>query len=156
MWLRYPRTREIHASDLSWTAEHDGYASLSPSAWHRRSVRLDPETACLEITDVVTGGGWHDVRLAFHLGPDVHAEFGDGFALLAWPSADAHGSARMELPQALRWSLHRGETAPIVGWYSRGLGRRVPAITLLGEGRCAAGALLITRLDFAASGVPAG
>jgi hypothetical protein len=156
MWQRHARTREIQASDLSWTAEHDGYASLSPSAWHRRSVRLDPEAACLEITDVVTGGGSHDVRLAFHLGPDVYAELDDGSALLAWPSAHAHGSARIELPQALRWSLHRGETAPIVGWYSPGLGRRVPAITLLGEGRCAAGALLITRLNFAASGARAG
>jgi len=152
MWLRHARTREIQTSDLSWTAQHDGYASLSPSTWHRRSVRLDPEAGCLEITDVVIGGGCRDIRLAFHLGPDVHAKLGDGSALLAWPSADVHGPARIELPQALRWSLHRGETAPILGWYSTGLGRRVPAITLLGEGRCAPGALLITRLDFAASG----
>ena len=151
MWQRHALTREIHVSDLSWTAEHDGYASLRPSARHRRSVRLDPEKSCLEIIDVVIGGGCHDVRLTFHLGPDVHAELEDGCALLKWPSAGTSCTARLELPHGLRWSLHWGETAPILGWYSPGLGRRVAAISLLGEGRCAPGALLITTLDFAES-----
>ena len=151
MWQRHARTREIHVSDLSWTAEHDGYASLRPSARHRRSVRLDPEKAYLEIIDVVIGGGCHDVRLTFHLGPDVHAELEDGCALLKWPSTGTPCTARLELPHGLQWSLHWGETAPILGWYSPGLGRRVASVSLLGEGRCAPGALLITRLDFAES-----
>ena len=58
----------------------------------------------------------------------------------------------MELPLGLRWSLHRGETDPILGWYSPGLGRRVPAFSLLGRGRCAAGAPLATRLEFVEAG----
>jgi hypothetical protein len=149
MWRRHARTREIQASELSWTAEHDGYASLNPSARHRRSVRLDPETASFEIIDVVIGGGGHDVRLAFHLGPDVHAELEDDCALLTWPAVGAPWTARLELPRGLRWSLHRGETAPILGWYSPCLGRRVPSFSLLGEERCAPGTLLITRLNFA-------
>jgi hypothetical protein len=150
MWRRHARAREIQASDLTWTAEHDGYTSLSPSARHRRSVRLDPKRASLEIIDVVSGG-CHDIRLAFHLGPDVHAELDDGCALLAWPATGAPCTARLKLPRGLRWSLHRGETAPILGWYSPGLGRRVPAVSLLGEGRCDPGALLITTLDFTES-----
>jgi hypothetical protein len=158
MWRRHARAREIQVSDLSWTAEHDGYTSLSPSARHRRSVRLDPKRASLEIIDVVSGG-CHDIRLAFHLGPDVHAELDDGCALLAWPATGAPATsapctARLKLPRGLRWSLHRGETAPILGWYSPGLGRRVPAFSLLGEGRCDPGALLITTLDFAESERP--
>jgi hypothetical protein len=150
MWLRHARTREIQASDLSWTAEHDGYASLRPPARHRRSVRLDPEAACLEITDVVTGGS-DDLRLAFHLGPDVSAELTDDCALLEWTSAGSAYAARLELAHGLRWSLHRGETAPILGWYSPGLGRRVPAVSLIGEGRCRPGSSLITTLNFAES-----
>ena len=155
MWLRHARTREIQASNLSWTAEHDGYISLSPSARHRRSVRLDPERASLEIIDVIIGGA-HDIRLAFHLGPDVHAELDDGCALLAWPAIGAlvtgtPCTARLELPRGLRWSLHRGSTAPILGWYSPGLGRRVPAVSLVGEGRCGPDASLITTLDFSES-----
>ena len=148
MWQRHARTHQIEASDLSWTAEHDGYSSLSPPVRHRRSVRLDAKAACLEITDVIIGAG-HDIRLAFHLGPDVIAELDDDGAVLAWPSAQVPGTARLKLPRELGWSLHRGETDPLLGWYSPGLGSRVPAVTLLGQGRCSPGAPLITRLNFA-------
>ena len=160
MWLRHARTREIQASNLSWTAEHDGYMSLSPSARHRRSMRLDPERASLEIINVVIGGG-HDIRLVFHLGPDVQVKLDDGCALLAWPAIGALVTgtpcmARLELPRGLRWSLHRGDTAPILGWYSPGLGRRVPAVSLVGEGRCSTDASLITTLNFTESERSAG
>ena len=151
LWLRHARTREIETGDPErhWTAEHDGYASLSPPARHRRSVQLHPEVRSIEITDVIDGAG-HDIRLAFHLGPDVEADLDEVSAVLSWPDAAARGSARLELPRELRWSLHRGETDPILGWYSPGLGRRVPAFTLLGR-RCGAPCApltLITRLIF--------
>ncbi len=68
--------------------------------------------------------------------------------MLSWPSASAPGAARLELPQPLRWSLHRGETDPILGWYSSGLGRRTPAFSLIGRGRCAPDEPLATRLEF--------
>jgi len=48
----------------------------------------------------------------------------------------------------LRWSLHRGETDPILGWYSSGLGRRTAAFTLIGCGRSAPQTPLTTRLEF--------
>ena len=66
----------------------------------------------------------------------------------SWPTASASGAARLELPAGLRWSLHRGETEPILGWYSPGLGRRIPAFSLLGAGRCGPGEPLATRLTF--------
>ena len=80
--------------------------------------------------------------------PDVQAELNDSGAILSWPEAATPGAARLELPLGLRWSLHRGETDPILGWYSPGLGRRVPAFTLLGCGRCVSGTPLVTRLEF--------
>jgi Heparinase II/III-like protein/Heparinase II/III N-terminus len=149
MWLRQARTWEIAAPepDLHWTAEHDGYAALTPSIRHRRSVGLDRGKRAIEITDVIIGGS-QDVRLAFHLGPDVQAVLeGDG-AILSWDSAATPERARLTLPRELKWSLHRGETAPILGWYSPGLGERVPAYTLLGTGHLAHGVPLITRLMF--------
>ncbi len=97
----------------------------------------------------------HDVRLAFHLGPQVEVELVDSCALLSWPGTAVPGAARLELPGALRWSLHRGEDSPILGWYSPGLGRRVPAFTLLGCGRCVPGAPLATRLEFLEIDAPA-
>jgi hypothetical protein len=151
LWLRHADAREIDALDAGdvarWTAEHDGYASLDPPARHRRSVRLDRASRSVEILDEIDGGG-HDVRLAFHLGPDVQAELNGDCAALRWPGAATPGAARLELPRGLRWSVHRGETDPILGWYARGLGRRVPACTLVGAGRSASGVSFATRLEF--------
>jgi hypothetical protein len=151
MWARHARAREIEVIDdgdiARWTAEHDGYASLDPPALHRRSVLLDRASRSLDIIDEIEGSG-QDVRLAFHFGPEVRVELDGVAAVLSWPQAGMPGAARLELPDALGWSLHRGETDPILGWYSPGLGRRVPAYTLIGRGRSSPGAPLATRLEF--------
>jgi hypothetical protein len=151
LWSRHARAREIEVIDdgdfASWTAEHDGYSALDPPAVHRRSVMLDRASRIVDIVDIVEGG-CHDVRLAFHLGPDIQAVLEESCAVLAWPDAATPGAARLELATGLRWSLHRGETDPILGWYAPGLGRRVPAWTLLGCGRWEPGTPLTTRLEF--------
>ena len=145
------QAREVEVVDdgdiARWTAEHDGYASLDPPALHRRSVLLDRASRSIDIIDEIDGGS-HDIRLAFHLGPEVQVEFDGARAILGWPAAATPGTARLELPSGLRWTLHRGQSDPILGWYSPGLGRRVPAFSLLGYGRCVAGAPLATRLEF--------
>jgi hypothetical protein len=158
LWLRHAAGHELAVADdgevASWTGEHDGYRP----AVHRRSVRLDRAARVVEITDEISGGA-HDVRVAFHLGPDVAASLtsaagGDdagAVASLAWPDAVTPGSAELTLPAGLEWSLHRGETAPILGWYSAGLGHRVPAVTLLAQGRSLPDGRLVTRLKFAES-----
>jgi hypothetical protein len=155
LWLRHAQAREIEVIDdgdiASWIAEHDGYAALDPAATHRRSVLLDRASRSIDIIDQITGS--HDMRLAFHLGPEVQAQLEDSCATLSWPEAAVAGAARLELPPGLRWSLHRGETDPILGWYSPGLGRRVPAVTLVGRGRCVPEMPpLITRLEFHEAG----
>ena len=156
LWLQHASGREIEVRDtgdtLSWTAEHDGYRSLTPPARHRRRVRLDGAARTLEITDEIEGGS-HDVRLAFHLGPEVQAELvpdgsGSTVAILQWPGRTAKGAARLALPAGLRWSLHRGETDPILGWYAEGLGHRSPSCTLLGSGSSHAQSAFVTRLEF--------
>ena len=151
LWVRHATAQELTVTDdgpvASWIAEHDGYAVLSPPARHRRTVRLDRESRSIEIVDEIKGDS-SDVRLAFHLGPDVLAELGGSVAELCWPAATMPGTARMLLPDQLHWSLHRGETDPILGWYSVGLGERVPTFTLLGQGRCARGVSLVTRAQF--------
>ncbi len=128
-------------------AEHDGYAALDPPATHRRSVLLDRASRSVDIIDEIDGGQ-HEIRLAFHLGPEVQVELHESRAVLNWPAAPVPGWAQLELPPGLAWSVHRGETDPILGWYSPGLGQRVPASTLLGHGRCVPGMPLITRLEF--------
>ena len=151
LWLRHANAREIDVTDTgkvaSWTAEHDGYLSLQPPVHHRRSVRLDRASRSIDIVDEIDGGS-HDLRLAFHLGPDVQAELTESDAYLCWRSASTPGTARLELPHQLQWSLHRGETDPILGWYSCGLGRLTPAFTLIGRGRSAPHAAFATRIHF--------
>lgn len=155
LWLRHARGRETSATDdgtiASWTAEHDGYARCRPPAVHCRSVRLDRSARTIEITDAIRGGD-HDVRLAFHLGSDVEAELDSSVASLRWAAAgSAPETALMTLPAELSWSLHRAETNPILGWYSPGLGCRVPAWTLVGKGRQMRSRQLVTMLAFAAN-----
>ena len=151
MWVRHAHAREVEVIDdgdiATWTAEHDGYSSLDPPALHRRSVLLDRASRSIDIVDQIDGGS-HDIRLAFHLGPEVRVELNGSWAALDWPTASTPGVARMELPPDLEWTLHRGETDPILGWYSGGLGQRIPAFTLIGCGRSAPGVPLITRLEF--------
>jgi hypothetical protein len=161
MWLRHARVREITVGipdpETAWAAEHDGYARLGHGASHRRTVRFDRATRCLEITDVAEGSG-HEVRLAFHLGPRVAASLSGTAADLAWPADPGPGAAdpgqadraaaRLELPDGLTWTLHKGETTPILGWYSPSLGRKEPVVTLLGVGGCRRGIPLVTRLTF--------
>jgi hypothetical protein len=156
MWADHAQAREVDVIDdgdiARWTAEHDGYASLDPPALHRRSVLLDRASRSIDIIDEIEGG-CHDVRVAFHLGPEVQVVLDGSCAALSWPQTARTGAAWLELPVALRWSLHRGETDPILGWYSPGLGRRLPAFTLLGCGRWAPGAPLATRLGFLETGL---
>jgi hypothetical protein len=151
LWLRHANGQEIDVVDTGetaeWTADHDGYLSLRPPARHRRAIQLDRAARKISIVDGIHGGEY-DVRVAFHLGPDVQAELDGDRALLRWPAAATPGEARLELPPQLRWSLHRGETDPIMGWYSPALGQRVPAFTLLGRGRAAPDAPFTTRLEF--------
>ncbi len=151
LWLSHASAREIDVLDTGetaeWAAEHDGYLSLDPPARHRRRVRLNRTARTLDIIDEIDGGS-HDLRLAFHLGPEVHAELNGTGAALRWPGAGPSEMARLDLPSGLVWSLHRGETDPILGWYSIGLGRRVPAITMVGTGHSRPGVPLITRLEF--------
>jgi Heparinase II/III-like protein/Heparinase II/III N-terminus len=151
LWLRHAQGRELAVTDdgasASWTGTHDGYSGLRPPAGHTRSVRLDRAARSLQITDEVDGGG-RDVRLAFHLGPQVRAELDGATAILSWEAGPAAGRARLTLPAELRWTSHRGETDPILGWYSSGLGHRVPAWTLLGSGHSVPGHQLVTFLEF--------
>ena len=137
---RYSMTATSPDGRLSTT----GTPRLTRPRLHRRSVLLDRASRSVDIIDEIDGGS-HDIRLAFHLGPEVQAGTSrspaQSWAGLPHPHP---GTARLELPPGLRWSLHRGESDPILGWYSPGLGRRVPAFTLLGCGRCVPGMPLIT------------
>lgn len=129
LWTRHARSRVLTADTTRWCAEHDGYR---PSV-HRRKVELIAATHELKVVDEVRGAR-REVRLAYHLGPAVTAELTDDRALLTWTRDGEERSAVLELPARLSWRAHRGESAPPLGWYSAGFGRKEPATTLIGTG----------------------
>jgi hypothetical protein len=153
LWTRHARTLVIEAENalsgdiLSWCAEQDGYAALDPPGRHRRTVRLVQTSRRLEICDEIETTQVY--RIAFHFGPSVHAELHDGSVRLSWPVAGgsrAHG--QLALPEQPSWSLVRGSTDPVLGWYSAHFGEKDPSTTLLGEGRGSGHDRLLTILQF--------
>ena len=132
---------------VNWAAEHDGYLWLDSPVRHRRSVLLDRASRIVDIVDQIDGDN-HDICPEIHFGPEIEVELVDSCAFLSWPASATPGAARLELPLGLSWSLHHAETETIPGWYANGLGRHLPAVTLLGRGRCVAGAPLAARLEF--------
>lgn len=153
LWLRHASgsTRSAATardrSVATWRGEHDGYRTLRPPARHVRDVELDRAARTLRVIDHVASEADRDVRLTFHLGPAVEATM-DGYRLgLSWPG----GNAEAVLEPMLSWSAHRGDTEPILGWYSPRFGHKVPATTLLGIGRVAPGQPMTSTFSFQAA-----
>ncbi|MEW1659453.1 alginate lyase family protein [Streptomyces sp. NPDC093707] len=138
LWTRHARSRVLVADPSGaseegvarWCAEHDGYQG----SVHRRRVELSSARRELRVVDEVRGRRRAAVRLAFHLGPAIAAELAGNRAVLTWTRDGEDRSAVLDLPGQLRWRAHRGETAPPLGWYSAGFGRKEPATTLVGTG----------------------
>ena len=131
-----------------WSAEHDGYESLNPPASHRRTVMLSRTERNITILDRIDTEGCYRIRMAFHLGPDIHAELRDHLVELDWTSSGGDvASATLHLPSSPKWSIVRGSTVPLTGWYSACFGQKQPSTTILGEETCS-GAELLTVLQF--------
>jgi Heparinase II/III-like protein len=144
---RHPHAQRAEVADhgdvTNWAAEHVGCHWVDSPVRHRRSVLLDRACRIVDIVDQIDGGS-HDICPVFHFGPEIQVELLGFCAFLSWPSSAAPGTALLELPLGLRWSLRQAEIGTIAG----SLGRQLPGFTLLGRGRSAAGAPLVTRLEF--------
>jgi hypothetical protein len=142
LWTRHARSRLIELETdedgevTAWCAEHDGYRALTPPLRHRRSVRLAGRLRRIEIVDCLETTGGHPFRLAFHMGPDIHARMVGHSVDLTWPEGMSSRSATLSLPNGPFWSLSRGATDPILGWYSSRFGEKQPAWAVVGEGAC--------------------
>jgi len=142
LWTRHARSRLIDSETdadgevAAWSAEHDGYRALTPPLCHRRSVRLESRLRRIEVVDCLETTGGHAFRLAFHLGPDIHARIIGHSVDLTWSEGVCTRSATIYLPNGPSWSLSRGATDPILGWYSTRFGEKQPAWAVIGEGAC--------------------
>ena len=142
----------LDADTSTWTARHMGYQRLAGSPVHERTVRLEKLARRLVIEDRVHSGTGHEVRLHFHLGPAVAVALDGARAELTWTGRDDEaGRALLSLPRGLHWSSHRGETDPVIGWFSPRFGVRQPTTTLTGVAPFSDDSL-VTTLDFAVLG----
>jgi hypothetical protein len=144
LWTRHARSRLLtvdfddEGDTTLWSAEHDGYGHLDPPALHRRTVELNKQHRFIRITDVIETTGDYSLLLAFHLGPHVDARQVSGRSFeLTWVGASAKRNvATIDLPD-LNWSMFKGSTDPVLGWYSAHFGEKEPAISIVGEGNAA-------------------
>jgi hypothetical protein len=155
MWSSHASTRVLDSSEEDpqyWTARHCGYAHLDPTVRHQRTVSLDRVDRHLNIEDVVKSEGRHSLRLLLHLGPDVTVDLptdpAHPTARLTWPGSGGRVAADLHLPHGLTWTAHRGETDPVLGWYSPRFGERIPTTTLVGTGEVHGRVELRTTFDF--------
>ena len=104
--------------------------------------------AGLEVVDTLEVAEPVPVRLSWHLGPDVRADLDGATARLTWSHGSSAREATLTLPPELRWTAHRGEEEPPLGWYSPGFGRRVPTTSLIGTGELGPEGRLESTLAF--------
>ena len=119
MWTRHAPAHLAGAGTLGdgtlWAeGYHDGYRRLGFR--HRRRIELS-DTGSFSITDRFerAAGRQTRVNLHFHFDPSIDVSL-HGAACTAW-----------------QWRTVRGSTTPLLGWYSPGLGRKVPCWTLQGS-----------------------
>ncbi len=155
MWVRHAKSRMTNlesspdGDEARWVAEHYGYRTVHPPVTHRRSVEFHGKQRLIEITDEIDGADRPAIRLAFHLGPAVEASLDGCILALRWQDRErGQATATMTLPSSLDWSLIRGSSDPVLGWFSPSFGQKVPATDVIGVGLAAAGSPLRTRLAF--------
>ena len=94
--------------------------------------------------------------MAFHFGPEIQARLVDNTVCLTWSSGASKRGATLSLPVGPSWSLTRGGTDPVLGWYSPRFGEKQPTWAVIGEGACsgAGSDTLATVLQFESVGRP--
>jgi Heparinase II/III-like protein/Heparinase II/III N-terminus len=115
----------------SWTGEHHGYAKRCGLV-HRRTVQRFDDS--LTVIDVLDGASGLPIKMAWHFGPAIDVSLLGSTVTATWTTNGEQHRATLALAPELTWSAHRGETEPVLGWYSAGFGRKEPSWTLIGTG----------------------
>jgi len=132
MWVKHARA---HFSGVNSAAGvhmtsgwHDGYSGQGvPQV--RRSLTVNAVTREMIVSDEVDCDRQVDVRLHYHFSPEVRCveESVNGF-LLEMPGTSHR--VQIQFSSDLTLASYRGDAQSQLGWYSSGLGKKEPCLTI--------------------------
>ncbi|HWH46492.1 MAG TPA: alginate lyase family protein [Burkholderiales bacterium] len=148
MWLRKARAgckvwSSAKEKDL-FEGWQDGFMWLTDPVMHQRRIVLDKVERRVVIEDSLRMVGEHDIELFFHCSERCEVSLAqDGFAL-----RQERRTLSLKLPvaQGAAAQIHRGSTAPILGWISREFDRKLPAPTIAWRARLKGNVVLRTEI----------
>lgn len=117
-----------YVKDKSVAGYHDGYERLLGKVKHQRKIEFISEEKYWQITDVITGTGYHTAEVFFHLSTQCKAvKTGEDRIIIGFPDGEViftvNGKARLE--------IYKGEKKPILGWYSSCYDVKEPTETIV-------------------------
>jgi hypothetical protein len=119
MFGDFYRIHNINWSDrgdrIEWGAEHTGYKRLIDPVVHRREVTYLKRRHSFNITDLLKCSRKHNVKIIFHLHPDVEV-VSKGENIFRLTSGNA--SVVLKVDQQLNGQVISGSKNPLMGWYS--------------------------------------
>lgn len=148
MWSRQAHAQidgiERQTSQQVVRGKHDGYKSLG---WnHSRELRFSAETDYLEVSDTLEGRGDTDLQLMLHFTPDIELKFEHEHSVVVTKENSAK-KLKIVFDPRLQISIHRGQTEPILGWYSSKLDEKEPTSTLLASMALSGTVKILTSID---------
>jgi hypothetical protein len=93
-------------------ASHDGYCRLNDPVVHTREVEIAKDQICM-IVDSFSGEGVHDFELNFHLDPNVKIIRENGWL---WLKNGEESICISDFESD--FSIRKGQSDPLLGWYS--------------------------------------
>jgi len=147
LWVKHARAKlnqvNIDEKAVSVIASHEGYSS-EDILFIRREIIMKNEGELFKISDSVNSKRLINIKLPFHLHPDVKVDSSDNEKFLLTRKG-TEKSIEVKCDPKCNWFLIKGSTDPIMGWYSDKLGSKIPSNTIIGELNTIGPANLITE-----------
>ncbi len=135
MWLRkadaWLEDVLVNANMQSALACHNGYQHLGIK--HCREIQYSPATRELTIIDFLEGGNSEPAEIHFHFSPDINLVLNEDKYLCEASNNNSNQQVRIMLDENWKFNIVKGETDPILGWYSPSLEHKVETNTLCGK-----------------------
>ncbi|NEU09994.1 hypothetical protein GZH53_16840 [Flavihumibacter sp. R14] len=134
LWLNHydVRIKDFGVSDKYdyVIAEHNGYKNYN--VYHQRKVEFFRHKKQFIITDQIFNNSNRtlQIKMPFHIHPKIEYQLFRDTLLL---SSNAKNTVQLKLDGQLTWNIHKGETSPILGWYSESFYSKTPSPVCLGS-----------------------